>query len=228
MPTAALTLAEASETPTIAPTLKLVTGASALTAGALETTWNAWTTGASYTTDSATVGDVWRIWISGTSAATTNVVINAGAWKSWNVNFPISTGGTSSVYGHAAQAAWTPEQVERVRREDEERRARVAVINKRAEELLYSVLDDEQRATYEKERYFDVYSGDRSRRYRIKKGWSGNVELIGPDGKAIERYCVHPREAVPEEDNLVAQMLMIEHEEQRFRATANITRLRAA
>jgi len=99
--------------------------------------------------------------------------------------------------------------------------------NHRAEKLLMQFLNDRQREQFTRERFFEVASADGNRRYRIKEGWAGNVEVISPEGVIIETLCIHPTKEMPSADNLLAQKLMIETNEELFRKTANITRIPA-
>lgn len=89
----------------------------------------------------------------------------------------------------------------------------------RARTLLIGCLSDEQRGQFEATGYFEVVTPT-GRRYRITRGWGGNVFLIN-NGRATDRYCIHPRDYVPEEDNMLAQKLLLEHDEPTFLRTAN-------
>jgi hypothetical protein len=90
-----------------------------------------------------------------------------------------------------------------------------------ARELLLSMLDDEQRDEYEGDGRFHVHTADGERCYRITKGQSGNVLLI-KDGRAKRRYCIHPPGLrYPDEDAMVAQMMMLETDEAEFLRIAN-------
>lgn len=102
--------------------------------------------------------------------------------------------------------------------------------------------DEEQRAEYLRDKAFTVRLPD-GKRYRIKKGWAGNVErvedvrlpqqqspsLVANDRHyvAVEKLCIHPNDWVPDQDNMLAQKLLLEADEAKFRRIANITRLRA-
>jgi hypothetical protein len=97
--------------------------------------------------------------------------------------------------------------------------------DKRAERLLLQFLNPDQEVQYRKDRYFEVLSKDGTRRYRIRRGWAGNVTVIDLKGREVEKLCIHPDISVPQEDNLLAQKLLLEADEEEFRRTANITRL---
>lgn len=98
--------------------------------------------------------------------------------------------------------------------------------DKRAEALLLANLTPEQAAQYRRDRRFDVAVG--LRLYRISWGWAGNVHLINSSGDLMAKFCIHPTEAVPFADNMLAQKLMLEADEAQFWRVANRTVLRAA
>jgi hypothetical protein len=47
------------------------------------------------------------------------------------------------------------------------------------------------------------------------------VYLVDENDKPLSRYCIHPRDAVPDEDTMLMQMLMLETNEQEFLRIAN-------
>lgn len=187
-------------------------------------TGNVWSTWASNSTAISFTNNTWTTW-AGTTSGTNTL---DSVWISW---------GSGTSY-RVAQQIWpaaqrTPEQIEadRVAREardeqyriqEEERKAAVA----RAEELLKDNLSEAQRKEYEKDKHFHVVAGGKT--YRIRKGWSGNVELLNGKGEVLSRYCIHPTTYVPEEDNMLAQKLMLETAEEEFVRVANRTVVRAA
>lgn len=95
-------------------------------------------------------------------------------------------------------------------------------IGRRAKRLLNSCLNVRQRAELRSFGWFRVTVGERT--YRIKSGSSGNVELLGTDGRAVEKYCIHPKEWLPIHDVMLAQKLLLEADEAQFLATANKSR----
>lgn len=103
--------------------------------------------------------------------------------------------------------------------------------DRKAEALLKTMLTADQRCQYESGlRYFDVLTtkDGKTRRYRIEHGWAGNVFLMDDNGRPIERFCIHPALKVPVADNLIAQKLLLETDEEKFLSIANKTVLRAA
>jgi len=101
--------------------------------------------------------------------------------------------------------------------------AKMAAASLKAEELLRSCLSREQDEDLTRRGWFDVPVGDRT--YRVKRGSAGNVFLLGQDGSEVEKYCIHPR-GVPAADAMLAQKLLLETDERKFRSVANITILR--
>jgi hypothetical protein len=89
--------------------------------------------------------------------------------------------------------------------------------------LLVTFLEDDQRASFEKEKYFIIHSRDGQRRYKVSHGRSGNVKLIDPKGKELASFCIHPGIACPDEDTMLAQKLMLETDEKAFLRIANHT-----
>ena len=92
----------------------------------------------------------------------------------------------------------------------------------KARKLLLEHLRPEQAASFEKDEHFEVLAMS-GRRYRIKLGWGGNSEELNDVRKVVNRFCIHPREQVPHHDNMLAQKLLIEHDEERFLDIANRT-----
>lgn len=198
----------------------------------------------------------WVIGNSGGSYSITTTSSNydtATAWYDWNQIYTSSCSPTSVTITDyiptdyvwvdwAGQQHLTAEQAaaqaaeQELRRQEQEkeyakRLQKLLKAQATARHLLESLLRPDQAATLKDRNYFDleITSRDGSRkRYRIHKGRSGNVELLGPDGVPIRKYCVHPHLYVPDEDTMVAQKLMLETDEERFLKTANMTELRRA
>jgi len=76
-----------------------------------------------------------------------------------------------------------------------------------------------QQKEYKEKEYVHIES-ESGKLYRIHKGRSHNVTLI-EDGKRIKTLCAHPRPAVPNEDTMLAQILMLQTDEQAFLKMAN-------
>jgi hypothetical protein len=176
--------------------------------------WDTWCTTATSTSST----DPWGYWTANTSVTTASSTTLA--WNAW-------TSTTSNYQVAYTPPARTPEQIEAQRRErerlDAQRRENVAsrqAAERRALELLESMLDDDQLAEWREHQRFHVRS-QRGLRYCIHRGRQHNVFLVDDDGRRLVEYCGHVRDAVPDEDNVLAQKLLLEHDEETFLGIAN-------
>ena len=97
--------------------------------------------------------------------------------------------------------------------------------DERANALLLSVLSDEQCKEFKKHGRFHV-TVNSGRTYRITHGWAGNVYGLDEEGKVNESLCIHPKERIPNADNMLAQLLWLMNDEDDFREIANISDVR--
>lgn len=101
--------------------------------------------------------------------------------------------------------------------------AHVATAQSRALDLLIKHLTPEQRETFQKNKWFIVEGGRTGRRYRIrdKGNMVANIDVL--EGNSIaHRLCGHcAAHEIPLADNLLAQKLMIEADEEAFLRIAN-------
>lgn len=205
------------------------------------TTWDSWnqyyyTTIATGT--STTAEYVWSAWNSYASSSTAYVAVDTGTstcatvWARWNNSYwEIDNVNLGSVERAAPETA---EQAAERAREHRERQAELArqaeeqnrlaqEAEQRAQELLTEHLTEEQRREFAKEKSFTVISKDGERRYRIRKGYSRNIERIDEHGKRLKTLCAHPAEQLPDYDHMLAQKLMLEHSEDDFLKIANVS-----
>lgn len=199
----------------------------------------------------STAAHVYRIWVANTSTTVTSRTDDTWSiWN--NCRHAAGTGAyyTSVTTNSATDSAWlrwqkmphsrieivtnvppppTPEQLaeharilEAARVADRERVAKQEAVRKRARGLLMSQLTPAQRATYERDGYFDVAVEGKT--YRIAQGTHGNVALVDAKG-TIERYCAQP-DGVPVEDAMLAQLLSLRFAPATFLGKANVTRVR--
>lgn len=192
------------------------------------TVWRIWVNTSSETCGSTLTiqSDAWSQWCGSTGRVTNNMLTLATtqgtAWTMWQ-NMPHSRIEHVRTYPQR-----TAEEIERdrqhalesIQRAKSEAEAR-KVITARARKLLIECLTDEQRATYQREGYFDVLCQGRT--FRIKHGTHGNIAELDRNGKAIARYCVQPN-GVPTEDAMLSQKLALELAPAEFFAKANVTR----
>lgn len=95
---------------------------------------------------------------------------------------------------------------------------------RRAEELLLSLLDARQLESYRLHGEFEVM-GSAGGHYRIKRGTMGNIEWIRPDGQRGGTLCVHPTTrhgVLPMRDVHLAQLLALTTDEVGFLNLANV------
>lgn len=178
----------------------------------------------------------WRTWA--TSSTTATLTIN-NLWTSWNT----SAATTSTTLRFNVVPQFVDPQRDAERRQarelaDERRRievqARMDVIKEagdRASETLRLLLDDQQWDSWQRDLNFELLTQS-GRRYRVRRGHAGNVRLI-EQGVEVESLCCHPEMLtnhgrLPNEDAVIAQVLALRTDEESFRRTANIQRMRAA
>lgn len=105
-----------------------------------------------------------------------------------------------------------------------ERQNRRNTAEMRAEQLLWNVLDREQRREWRAHGYFHIQVGPRRYRIEVRKRVA-NVKLVDSDG-IVATYCCHVKDYLPNADNALAQMMMLLHDEVGFLKMANIHYLR--
>ncbi len=110
------------------------------------------------------------------------------------------------------RAVWTA-----VRRKTELERGRAI---RRGRKLLMQLLDGEQLASYARTGTF-VVTGQTGTKYRLRKGRT--IHELSACGDVIASLCVHLQHQYIAEDNLIAQMMLLQHDEEGIRALANIT-----
>ena len=147
-----------------------------------------------------------EIWIGSTSVSAANTT-----WFSWTAE-----GGATVISDGREAPLLTPEQV--VAGEILRERCR-AEATANAKALLVAHLTLEQREMLDKQSAIIVET--ETRRYRLRLGWVQNVDELDKDGKRLGCFCIHPSVSVPAHDNLLAQKLMLETDEDAFRRIAN-------
>lgn len=173
---------------------------------------------------------MWTDWVVVSNATTTSAEI----WTDWNLAY--GTTATITIQGaytarnvvSVAAPPPTAEELEaraeadRLRAERRrEREAEVAAARERAEALLLSCLDEEQRKELHSHNRFHV-TAPSGRRYCINRGRAGNVSARDRANRLV-RYCIHDYVGLPDADTMLGQKLMLETDEAGFLATANAT-----
>lgn len=100
--------------------------------------------------------------------------------------------------------------------------AKRVAAEKRAAVLLESVLSPQECKRLADSGYF-VVRGRSGCRYRIRRGRAGNIDVVDKEGFITARLCAHPVLCVPDSDTMLAQKLMLEHDEAAFLKVANRT-----
>lgn len=197
--------------------------ASAIATGATGATMTIWYTWCSDASGTAT-SEIWVPWCRETESG---YITTTNTWKHW-----CDTTTTNATYRVVELPPLTAEQfaaqLESVRRREEEhrrnlereRRLRKAA-EARAEELLRTLLDAEQRAEYDRAKRFYVVSRS-GKRYEIDtKRKMHNIFEVDPAGKRIEEHCIYADDDLPLPDNIAAQLLLLRANENEFRRIAN-------
>lgn len=107
------------------------------------------------------------------------------------------------------------------RRRRVERKNRRNTAELRAEQLLWNVLDRDQRRDWRRHGYFHLNVGLHRYRIEVRKR-SGNVHLVDRAGERLKSYCCHTKDYLPNADNALAQMMTLLHDEEGFLALANV------
>jgi hypothetical protein len=84
----------------------------------------------------------------------------------------------------------------------------------RSQRLLRQWLSADQRAQYEKYRYFEVVGSHTGRRYRIWHGTASNITELDNNGHPIFGWCFVPRDDLASGDVMLAQKIALETDEQ--------------
>lgn len=196
------------------------------------TAWSYWTTTNATAVTTTAKDYTWRNWSDSTTGATSSTV---EVWTNWN-------GASTNITRVATEvwAGWVSDtnivvrqqskaELERQQKEEAERQKARDAAAAKAAKLLLEELDADQRADFEAKKSF-VVTAKSGRKYRIRTGTHGNVDVLDKDGKPEARLCVQTRDefALPTPDVMLAQKLYIEHAEEEFLKVANRTPVRIA
>ena len=88
-------------------------------------------------------------------------------------------------------------------------------------QLLKDNLTEEQRASYENSKFFDVTGGESGKTYRIRHGRQMNIEALDKDGKREHGLCALPQGGLVSGDCMLAQKIALELYEPEFLKIAN-------
>lgn len=205
-------------------------------------TWTTWNTNYVVTNSTSTSQTVWADWnnlYEATGTATNSNVITI-TWQSWSEEawtraYARTSAQANRRHYYAAPAAETEEdraarrarqaqrEAERAAVVEAERQERAAA-RERGRQLLLANLSAEQRAEYETHQRFHIRTPS-GRRFCIEHGRAHNVFELDAAGRRIREFCGHVGEHVPDEDNVLAQKLLLENDEETFIRIANVRQL---
>jgi len=169
-------------------------------------------------------GMAWETWNSSSTCTTGGTTSNDITWRTWNNSsgtldyMAVDMGGTSNPIVYASMPETDEERNERQRLYRESQRKK-KIADRKAETLLLSMLNDEQKEQYETNKSFIVRVCDIN--YRISSARSYGVTRLGEDGKAVEKLCAHVKQNVPAADNQLAVMLHLCNDHEGYVALAN-------
>lgn len=149
-------------------------------------------------------------------------------WDEWLAELEKTTGLSADVVSDVTQEADPAFRAIRARRlqqeEFERRQLAERAASEKAHTLLLGHLTPEQQTQYAAHQYFDVTSSA-GRTFRISV--NGSVYLV-EDGRTTTSYCIHVdgRFRVPREDGMLAQMLLVQHDEAEFLRIAHASAMR--
>lgn len=159
----------------------------------------------------AATNHAWLSWTNNSTNCYTNASYTKG-WIVWNTQVELT----------AEQKNAEADRLALCNKAEAERRAARARADERAELLLISLLDESQKEMLKREHRFLVECNS-GRIYEIKRGRAHNIKVLGPDKKTqLEELCVHVQGAIPDADNMVAQLLHLKVAEVDLRRQANI------
>jgi hypothetical protein len=91
----------------------------------------------------------------------------------------------------------------------------------RAYTLLKEWLSPEQIARFESYGYFEVSGSHSGKCYRIRRDRNMNIDELDGDGSRVAVWCFGPAGQLPLGDNMLAQKIALETDEQAALAVAN-------
>jgi hypothetical protein len=177
------------------------------------------------------------IWFTNNTTTTANWQWTTTPHWQWSTSPPawVNVAATAAVTSGAAQRlaqaardvtpavqAALREQQERAAAAQAERQQRERAAEVRAEALLLELLDDEQQAQWRRQQTVDVRGCRSGKLYRLQRRRIGNVIERAGD-RAVASYCIHHPASIPLEDQVAAQKLLLETNEDEFLRIANRT-----
>lgn len=193
-----------------------------LTAAA-SNTWIKWCTSNTVTCTSISSTAIWVDWCDSTSS-TSITTLGRRRRLSWTSN----TDDEVVAYAPTRPPCPPISEEERARHERDMQAARermaaeqqrIREADERAQQCLLDNLNEEQRKTWLDKGHFIVH-GRSGRRYRVRRFAPGNIDEINRKGFISTRLCVHSY-GIPNADNILAQKLHLESNEEEVMRIAN-------
>ncbi len=187
--------------------------------------WQNWHTGSNtVTSGSLTDEPIFQSWCEQTSATTT-VATTSNLWGTWVTVREEYHGEYEVPADRVAKQIEVMRRHAELQKKQQERAERERLARKveaeRAEALLLASLSPEQRAEWEQSKKITVVGGHTENRYEIVKGRAHNIFRLTAEGKRAVEFCVHVEDAVPDDDNVLSQKLMLEYAEEELLKIAN-------
>lgn len=85
---------------------------------------------------------------------------------------------------------------------------------------MLSHLDDQQKADFEQANHIYL-TGSAGGHFEIVLGRAHNIFAVDENKRRVTCYCAHVTDPIPDEDNMLAQMLHIRSNEREFIRFAN-------
>jgi hypothetical protein len=105
------------------------------------------------------------------------------------------------------------------------RQAGASAQRRKAEQRAYTLLKEwlspEQIARFESYGYFEVSGSHSGKCYRIRRDRNMNIDELDGDGSRVAVWCFGPVGQLPLGDNMLAQKIALETDEQAALAVAN-------
>jgi hypothetical protein len=193
-----------------------------------------------YATNSTTTGRVYYNYPLNTTTGTASTVTITNCYIApamWNTDYAAEQVAEDQLPDEMLQESYRLRREERRQlreaREQTQRdaHARQGAARARARETLRALLGEERWAVWEETRQVFV-TGQSGREYVVTAGHIENVHLLDGEGRVEATYCAHPPTSVydedghflgelPGEDVLIAQILLLTADEDRFLRVAN-------
>lgn len=180
-----------------------------------------------YTTSTPMTGTIVRAWSDGTRQSWVSDSPTSSATSAWGIWTGECVSTTSCTLSNGNWVQWSlPAQASPAPQQRESDRLTTAAMQ-RAERLLEELLTNEQVEQYRKLKKFHVIS-ESGIRYEVNcQRRQHNIYDLDSRGNRVVEHCIYQEGDLPLPDNIAAQLLLLQTNEQEFRRIANQTRMQA-